>query len=486
MKRDLAALEAREWDVVVVGGGIHGAAVAWDAAERGLSVALLEREDFGAGVSWNSLKTIHGGMRHLQRLDFASLRESARERRTLLAIAPELVRPLRFLVPCRGHGTESRAALALFLLLNDIVTPDRSRGLPAGRKIPAGRTIGRAQALALVPGLPAQGLRGAAIWHDAQAESTERLLLGFVHAAADAGAAVANHIEALELLRDSRGRVAGVALRDGIGGRSLELRSRVVVNAAGPWAEALIARSRLPARRQPLLRARNLVLRRPLPVALAVGARSHGRFLFLVPWRDRAIVGTSYEPAAAPASDPLAFLDEAARAFPWAGIERGDLALVHEGLVPGDGGPHGIENRSRVVDYEREDAVAGLVGLQAVKYTTARAVAERAVDLALRSLGRPRVACRTAHTPLPRARLLAGTLDERTLVAVREEMALTLGDAVLRRLELGTAGPPAAAALARVGRLMARELGWDAGRERAEQAAVAEFFARRGAGGGLE
>ena len=113
MKRELAALAAREWDLVVVGGGIHGAAVAWDAALRGLAVALVEREDFGAGTSWNSLKTIHGGMRHLQRWDVASLRESARERRILLAIAPELVEPLRFLVPCRGWGASSRAALAL-------------------------------------------------------------------------------------------------------------------------------------------------------------------------------------------------------------------------------------------------------------------------------------------------------------------------------------------------------------------------------------
>jgi len=113
MKRDLAALAAREWDVAVVGGGIYGAAVAWDAAQRGLSVALVEREDFGAGASWNSLKTIHGGMRYLQKLDLGRLRESARERTTLLAIAPELVRPLPFVVPTYGHGSTGREALAL-------------------------------------------------------------------------------------------------------------------------------------------------------------------------------------------------------------------------------------------------------------------------------------------------------------------------------------------------------------------------------------
>jgi len=112
MQRDLARLQAEEHDVLVVGGGIHGAAAAWDAAQRGLRVALVEAADFGGGASWNSLKTIHGGLRHLQRADLAGLRESVRERRALLAIAPELVRPLPFLLPLRGHGTRGRAALS--------------------------------------------------------------------------------------------------------------------------------------------------------------------------------------------------------------------------------------------------------------------------------------------------------------------------------------------------------------------------------------
>jgi glycerol-3-phosphate dehydrogenase len=485
VKRELAALAGREWDLVVVGGGIHGAAAAWDAALRGLAVALVEREDFGAGASWNSLKTIHGGMRHLQRLDVAALRESARERRAFLRIAPELVEPLRFLVPCRGHVPYGRAALALGLFLNDVLTRDRNHGVPRERQIPDGRTISAAEALALVPGLPARGLTGAALWHDAQAASTERLLLGFVHAAADAGAAVVNHADALQLLTAARGRVAGVAVRDALGGSTIEVRARLVVNAAGPWADELGIRSGLQRAPLSLLRARNLVLRRPLPVRLAVRARSGGRFLFLVLWQGRSIVGTSYEPATAAPSDPLAFLDEAERAFPWAGIERGDLALVHEGLVPGAGGASGLLTRSRIVDHEREDGTPGLVSLKGVKYTTARAVAERAVDLSLQRLGRPRTACRTADTALAKARRLTGPLDERTRVAVREEMALTLADAVLRRLDLGTAGPPPADELAAVCGAMAQELGWDPARERAEQAALATFFARRSGARGL-
>jgi len=474
VKRALDALPAREWDLVVVGAGIHGAAAAWDAAQRGLAVALVEREDFGAGTSWNSLKTIHGGMRHLQRLDVASLRESARERSTLLRIASPLVAPLPFLVPCTGYGARGRAAWAAGLALSDALTRDRNRGLPPERAIPAARTVGVAEALRLLPGLEARSLTGAALWHDAQALSTERLLLAFVHAAAEAGAAVANHVEAVELLR-AGGRVAGVALRDTFSGRRLELRARVVLDATGPWTGALVPGSRP----QPLLRARNLVLRRPPDLRFAVGASSGGRLLFLVPWQGRAIVGTSYEAADSARSDPLAFLEEARRAFPWAGIAPADLALVHEGLVPGTGDGEGLETRGRVLDHERR-GLHGLVSIEAVKYTTARALAERAVDRAAARLGRPVAACRTATTPLARAGFLSGPLEERTLVAVREEMAETLCDAVLRRLEMGAAGPPAASELAVVGAAMARELGWDAAREQAERAALSEFFARRG------
>jgi glycerol-3-phosphate dehydrogenase len=476
VKRAPEALGSREFDLLVVGGGIHGAAAAWDATARGLSVALVERDDFGAGTSWNSLKTIHGGMRHLQRLDLPSLRESARERSALLRIAPALVHPLPFFVPCYGHGARGRPALALALALQEALTPGRNGGLPPERAIPPSRTVSAAEALRLLPGLDPRGLTGAALWHDAQTLSSERLLLAFVHAAADGGATVANHVEAVELLR-ANGRVAGARLRDTLSGRSHEVRARALVNAAGPWADGLLADGRRPT---PLLRARNLVLRRPSGAPFAVGARSGGRFLFLVPWEGRALVGTSYEPATAAPSDPLLFLEQARLVFPWAGLAPGDLALVHEGLVPGSGHADGLATRGRVIDHGREGGPAGLVSIVGVKYTTARALAERAIDRVLAALGRRPVACRTATTPLAHARPLDGTLEERALRAAREEMAVTLADAVLRRLDVGSAGPPGPAETVAVSRVLARELGWSGARERAEQAALAAFYASRG------
>jgi glycerol-3-phosphate dehydrogenase len=475
VKRDLAALASAEHDVVVVGGGIYGAAAAWDAAQRGLAAALVEREDFGAGCSWNSLKTIHGGMRYLQKLDLGRLRQSARERSVLLSIAPALVKPLPFVVPTYGHGAKGREALALGLLLNEWLTAGRNEGLPAGQQIPPARTVGAAEALRLVPGLERRGLTGAALWHDAQAVSSERLTLAFVHAAADAGAACANHAEAVGLLR-AGGRVSGILVRDGLAGETLEVRGRMVLNAAGPWVDDVLAAGQVRSQQASLLRARNLVLRRAPVAPFAVGGRAEGRFLFVVPWQGVTMVGTSYEPAEAAPSDPLEFLDLAARAFPWAGLRREDVSLVHEGLVPGQRDANGLSTRPRLHDHESEDGTAGLVSVQGVKYTTARLVAQQAVDLVARRLGRAVPPSRTDRTPLARAVVLPGSLEARARHAVREEMALTLADAVLRRLDLGTAGPPSAPDLDTVACALRAELGWDEARLAGERSALARAF----------
>jgi glycerol-3-phosphate dehydrogenase len=475
VKRDLVTLADRELDLVVVGGGVYGAAAAWDAAQRGLAVALLEREDFGSGASWHSLKTIHGGMRYLQRGAIGRLRESARERRIFLTIAPGLVHPLTFVVPTYGHGLAGREALAVALRVNDLLTPDRNESLPPERQLSRGRTVSASRALELVPGLDPGGLTGAAVWSDAQASSTERLTLAFVHAAAGAGACVANHLEVVDALR-SGDRIAGVVARDTLDNGTLEVPARMVLNAAGPWVDEVLTRAGVRREPAPLLRARNLVLDRPASLPHAVGARSGGRFLFLVPWQGRTLLGTDYEPADGPPGDPRDFLAECGRAFPWASLTSSRVTLVHEGLVPGRGGPAGLATRPRLHDHEAEDGLPGLVTVQGVKYTTARSVAEQAVDLVLRRLGGPFAAGRTAVTPLSKAGPLSGELETRTRQAVRDEMALTLTDAVLRRLDLGTAGPPPGRDLDVVTRVMTEELGWDGPRVRREREALARTY----------
>src|SRR5688572_23821188 len=143
MHRDLGALAAREHDVLVIGGGVSGAAIAWDAALRGLDAALVEADDFASGTSWNSLKTIHGGLRHLQRADVRAVRAASRERSAFLRIAPRLVFPLRFLVPTAGHGFRGAPAMRLALLASDALTRGRNRGLDADHHVPRGRILSR-------------------------------------------------------------------------------------------------------------------------------------------------------------------------------------------------------------------------------------------------------------------------------------------------------------------------------------------------------
>jgi glycerol-3-phosphate dehydrogenase len=472
VKRDLGALTAREHDVVVVGGGIHGVATAYDAAQRGLSVALVEANDFGSGVSWNSLKTIHGGLRHLQRADLAQARESMRERRALLRIAPEIIRPLPFLVPTYGHGLHGRAAFAAALRLHDLVGRDRNEGLPPERQIPASRVLSPAEVQEIVPGIDARGLSGGAVWFDAQVTHTERLIMAFCHAAAEAGAALANYVAATGFLRSGRS-VTGVRARDVEGGGELEIRSRVVVVATGPGVDRLLARAEVAPAGSPMLTGMNLVLKRAAVATHAVGGRSGGRYLFVVPWRGRSIVGTAYDPASlAPDAAVSRFTEEARRAFPWAGIEPGDVSLVHRGLVFGRRGGRGLEMRSRVVDHESGDGIPGLVSMRGVKLTTARAEAERAVDLVVRRLGRTAPPCRTAATPLAAARPLPGSVAEQTRFAVREEMAVRLPDVVLRRTDLGTACPPAPGDLEAAASAMAAALRWDERKASAERQAV--------------
>ncbi len=476
MRRDLGRLTSTVHDVVIVGGGIHGVCAAYDAAQRGLSVALVEANDFGGGVSWNSLKTIHGGLRHLQRADLAGLRESVRERRALLRIAPRLVLPLPFLVPTYGHGLKGREALALGVRLNDLLSADRNRELPPERRVVRGRLLGPDAVRALVPGVPSHGLTGGVEWTDAQVVSSERLVMGFAHAAAGAGAVLVNHATVTGVNR-SGGAVAGVTVEDRAGGGLVRVSARAVVNAAGPSTDAVLAMAGVTRPRVPLLRAINLVLARPVVVERAVGARAGGRFLFVVPWRGRAMVGTAYAPAASPDDgEAVAFLAEAARAFPWAGLEARDVTLVHRGLVPGAGGANGLWTRSRVVDHGAGDAVAGLYSMVGVKYTTARALAEQAIDRIGRRAGRPLAPCRTATAELPEARPLEGPLETRARHAVREEMALTLADAVMRRLDLGTAGPPSATERDVVAGVMAAELGWSASRVEAEKEALERAY----------
>ncbi len=196
MNRDLSRLTEREFDLLVIGGGVHGLAAAYDAAQRGLSVALVESGDFGSGASFNHLKTVHGGLRYLQNADLKRMRESIVERRILARLAPHLLTPLPFLMPTYRTLTRSRMAMRVAFAADALVGGDRNAGVSPRLQIPMGRTMSRDECLRLFPGARTKNLTGGALWYDYQMRNTDRLTLAFGLAAAREGACLANYVRA--------------------------------------------------------------------------------------------------------------------------------------------------------------------------------------------------------------------------------------------------------------------------------------------------
>lgn len=476
MKRDVAALAERPWDLIVVGGGIYGVCAAREAALQGLAVCLLERDDFGGATSANSLKIMHGGLRYLQNLDFKRMRESIGERRTLGRLAPHLVRPMPFAIPCYGHLLRGREVMGVALLMNDLISADRNRGLLPERRLPRGRLLSKRRTEELIPDLPEPGLVGGAIWYDGQARNTERLTLAFLQAAVAAGAAAANHA-AVEGFLEGEGRVEGVVVRDAETGAAHRVRGRVVLNAAGPWVDALLGRlaSARPARHFHMSKGMNLVTRRVFPdhdLGVAIpyqegyedkqAVLDKGKLhFFVVPWKGYSLIGTRHLPwdgdpdaFRVTEADVSRFLGEIGRAYPAANLRREDVLKVYEGMLPalagaggdgGDGADVQIGKQYTITDHAETDGLDGLVTLLGVKWTTARDVAERAVATVLGKLGRP-ARCDSARVPLP-----AGAIDDwgALLRAVRERAPREWSDALVEGVaERHGAAAPAVAARA--------------------------------------
>jgi glycerol-3-phosphate dehydrogenase len=493
MRRDLSKFLDTRYDLLVIGAGIHGACIAWDAALRGLSVALVDQGDFGAGTSANSLRIVHGGLRYLARGDFLRMRESIRERSTLLRIAPGLVEPLPVLIPTYRHPLRGRPAMRLALLLNELVSLSRNRGLPADRAIPAGHLISREECLRLFPWFLPEGLNGGALWYDARLRHPERLTLSFVSSAAERGAVAANYVR-IDRLLVRAGTVEGASATDLIGGAQFDIRARAVVVAAGPWTADLIAGT-LGQRssRRPVLRAMavNAVLNRRL-ADLAVGSQATGgpdtdpvcgggRYLFAVPHGATTLLGTWYRveggAEASPEAGVRSLVTEFNEACPGLDLDLSDVAGLQWGWLPLKGSDEpgrstALAERPRVL--ERPGEIRHLLSVEGVKYTTARRVAERVVDRVFRDLGSTSPPCRTAEVHLQGASadaplsLEGSSVQAEVLRGVRSEMAVKLSDIVFRRSALGAVGRLSRPRVTEIAQLAGAALGWNAVQQQAE------------------
>jgi glycerol-3-phosphate dehydrogenase len=431
MKRDLDALQRRVHDVLVLGGGIAGAWACYEAATRGLDAALVEADDFGQATSWSSLKTAHGGLRHLQRLDIAGFRESTIERRALLRVAPRIVRPLTFAVPSRGPVD----AMRFFLggLANDVLSADRNHGVREDRRIGRSGLLDATAATRLHAHAFAGG--SAFTWQDAQIVHTERLLMALLHAATDLSACAANHCRVESIAREADRFLVHATTPEG---PALKVSARSLVNATGGSVGRVATLAGDPVEVPAMLRGINLVLDRELtPPETAIGARdAGGRFLFLVPWLGLTILGTQYDDGTRPVDALVdALLISANHAFPWADVTKAGIRVTHQGHVPGrlDGEPI---YRSAILGG-RHSRVATVLS---AKYTTARALAERAIDKIAGDLGRAIAPSVSGTRPLTHARPLEAGFEARLSEVLEEEMARDDVEAVRGRLTEGARG----------------------------------------------
>ena len=535
MTRDLDRLGSEEFDLLVIGGGIHGLAAAYDAAGRGLRVALAERGDFGGGASFNHQRTVHGGLRAMQRGSLGKVREGILERRAFARIAPHYIKPLPFITGIYGGLARGRLAMKAALRAYDAVGRRRNDGVSQELHLPASRLESRTATSRLFPLVRQDGLKGGAVWYDYQMQQADRLTFAFALAAERAGAVLANHLDIVAIERDAAGRVTGARGMDRAGGASVTIRAAQVLNAAGSGAAAVAAMAGVTLD-LPLVRAMNVMTSRPAAdIGLAAPAGG-GRMLTYVGWRGRALIGTSQSdqrmpPDAAPPDrgEVLAFLADINNAFPSLKLQPSEITLVHHALVPATPGGGRPDLRPEPLIAAAADGFWTLVG---VKYTTARKAAEMAIDRIAAKAGRSLRPCRTATTVLPTAEIAdveailmesaraaglgpdaltpaavrhlaawygSGTAPVVAIMAerpewreplaadsevtgaeiahaARHEQALRLADAVLRRTTLGSAGHPGGAAIDKAAAIMAEIHGWDDARVSEEKRLLDEVY----------
>jgi len=507
-EENLARLAEETFDVLVIGGGITGAAIARDAVLRGFRTALVEKGDFAVGTSSRSTRLVHGGIRYLEYREFRLVFDACTERRILRRIAPRLVRPLAFLYPLYAGQRPAPWKLRAGLTLYD--------ALSLFRNVQLHRWLSPEEASQREPVIGGRGLIGVGRYYDAEVNDA-RLTLTMARSAHIHGAVVVNYAPVVGLMK-AGGKVVGAQVVDARTGREIEVRARVVVNATGIWTDH-IRRMDQPDSK-PMLRPTKgihfLFPRARLYTRHAVIFTSprDGRHMFLIPWKDFAFVGTTdtdyqgdLDNPAADAGDVTYLLEALNHLFPGARIGEDEIISTWAGLRPlvaAPGHPSAVSRTHVIVE-----SPSGLMTITGGKLTTARRMAEELTDRVAKRLAEmgvvARSGCRTRE-PLEGAQIEAvemGAMDERVgrhlaetyggdarwilgyveenptlgepivpglpyllaeaLYAVQHEMALTLADVLIRRTyviyEAVDGGLSRARAVAEV---MAPRLGWDA------------------------
>lgn len=464
-------------DVLVIGGGITGSGIARDASMRGLRTGLVDRHDFAFGTSSRSSRLLHGGLRYLEQGRIGLVREASIEKKTLRAIAPHLAEPMGFVFPAYASGRRPLWQLRVGVKLYDL--------LCSGHNFNPSRSFSRDETLRLLPGLNDDGLRGSVRYFDALTNDA-RLVLDTLQSAVAHGAHVSNYTCFRDATRT--GDVWTCEVEDALTHEAFSVRSRTLINATGPWAQQL-PHSAVKLR---LSKGIHLVFDRTrLPVIDAVVMTEGKRILFVIPWGERVIVGTTdTDYQAAPEDvrvDPadIAYLLRAVNeSFPQAALREHDIVSSWAGLRPliadSDGAPSDISRAHQITSPE-----PGWWDVTGGKLTTYRLMAEQTVDKLLWHLGRSAPPCRTAIEPLlPTASQenVSATIPPPPTRAavehyVRNEWAIHLDDVMWRRSSWRFYHADSARLAEKVAGWIGEFLGWSPDERRRELAEYRQSLA---------
>ena len=455
----LARLKAGAFDLLVAGGGIVGAGIARDAAMRGLKVAIVDERDIAFGTSSRSSRLLHGGLRYLAQGRIGLVREASVEKQVVQRIAPNVACPLPFVFPTYKTEPWPLWKLSVGVRIYDL--------LCGGRNFGRSGSFGPARTLALAPGLRAEGLTGSVRYFDGLTNDA-RLVTDTLRSAANAGAVVMNYCGLVGAERVSE--AWRCRLSDGVSGTDLEVEARGVANAAGPWAPLLSPEVTLRCTKGVHL----VVDAARLPVKEAVVMAEGPRILFVIPWGERVIVGTTDTDYEGPLDDIR--VDEADESyilgvtnacFPDVKLTAADIRGAWAGVRPlvadPNGNPSDISRSHKITSPQ-----PGWWDVTGGKLTTYRLMAEQTVDRVFKFLARPRAACRTAEVTLLDASetQFSGILPppvsrEAVQHFCRREWALHLDDVMIRRSSWHYYQSDPASVAADAVRWMAEELGWD-------------------------
>jgi glycerol-3-phosphate dehydrogenase len=391
LTRDLIKSSGESYDLIIVGGGIYGIMLSFEAVRRQLRPLLLEKNDFINATSLNHLRTVHGGVRYLQSLDLHRFRESVQERKWFLKYFPGFVRVMPCLMPLYGRGLHRNTILRLALAVNDLLSFNRNTSIrDKTQHLPGARVISTQKTKEFFTAVDGLGLTGSALWYDANVVEYQRLMMELLKLAAASGAVALNYVKAKALLKEDH-RILGVQATDEETGTEVEFRAPVLINAAGPWCREVAAA--LDRDHESLFKKRllvwNVLFNREALSNHALGLtpnRGKGHTYFFHPWKNRLLVGTGEiivekkeAETKVPEEELETFVKELNEAVPGLDLGKADVQRVYSGILPAEQNGS-MSKREKMIDHGSIDGPKGLFSVSGVKFTTSRLVADKTLN----------------------------------------------------------------------------------------------------------